>query len=598
MAAKDYKYQFVSPPPDDVICPLCLDIVEEPHQLTCCGHHICKKCVENHRKRASSLQCPMCRHNKYGTVHDKYFERNGLNKLTIWCTKGCGQKVELGQLKKHFTQCLCVQEDCPYGCGQQYQRQFIEEHKEKCSKRPFICGYCKYQSTYEVIVNEHYPVCDKYPIICPNECSGDEIERGMLQDHLDKCPFQVVECEFSYVGCQEKVRRCDLAQHLSDNGIHHSALSSKMIYESLQKMMEEKDRQLQEKEAQIAEKDRELKEVIQEKDRQLQEKDKQLQEKDRQLQEKVKQLQEKETQLVKKDNELKLIVQQKDKQLQKKDRHLQEKDAQLVKKDNELKFIVQQENIQLWEKDRQLQEKNTQLIKKDNELKLTVQQKDKQIEVKDRQLQEKDDLLFKFHELREENKTLLGTIYDKICDDTVLSVTMTDFTYKERNRVHWFSPPYFTHLFGYQMCFEVDLDDSNRNRLLYIDSYMMKGPYDDHLQWPFKEKVIVQLLNQCGNYYHYDYVFDYNDKEQRKRVTSGEQGIRLQTQSRCLSYNELGITRPMPFPYLCHQPRHEITGCSASVGQQDDYQSDSDDDNCQYLLNDSLKFIVLIPRYH
>ena len=49
------------------------------------------------------------------------------------------------------------------------------------------------QSTYEVIVNEHYPVCDNYLIICPNECSGNEIEQGMLQDHLNKCPFQVVE---------------------------------------------------------------------------------------------------------------------------------------------------------------------------------------------------------------------------------------------------------------------------------------------------------------------------------------------------------------------------------------------------------------------
>ena len=114
--------------------------------------------------------------------------------------------MELGQLKNHLPQCLCIQEDCPYGCGQQYQHQYTEVHKEECPKCPFICGYCKYQSTYEVIVNEHCPVCDKYPIICPNECSGDEIEQGMLQDHLNKCPFQVVECEFSHMGCQMKRR--------------------------------------------------------------------------------------------------------------------------------------------------------------------------------------------------------------------------------------------------------------------------------------------------------------------------------------------------------------------------------------------------------
>ena len=105
----------------------------------------------------------------------------------------------------------------------------------------------------------------------------------MLQDHLDKCPFQEVECEFSHVGCKDKVGCCDLAQHLSDNGIHHSALSSKMICENLQIWWKrntdnyKRDRQLQEKEGQIAIKEKkydEQKSMIE----QLQEKDKKLDE--------------------------------------------------------------------------------------------------------------------------------------------------------------------------------------------------------------------------------------------------------------------------------------------------------------------------------
>ena len=348
-----YRYKFVSPPPKDVVCPLCLDILEEPHQFTCCGHHICKKCGDNLQQQAAVPHCPMCRHNKYTMLPDKYFERTVLNNLPIWCTEGCGQEVELSQLKNHLSQCPCVQEDCPYECGHQYQRQYIDEHKEKCPKRPFVCGYCKYQSTYEVIVNEHYPVCDKYPIICPNECSEDEIERGMLQDHLDKCPFQIIKCEFSHVGCQEKVQRCDLAQHLSDNGIHHSVLSSKMIYKNLRNIMEEKDRQLQEK--------------------------------------------------------------------------------------------------------------------------------DKRIDL----------LISEVRELRTENKILLSKIYDKVCD----AITMTEFEHKKDNRVHWFSPPYFTHVNGYKMCFEVDFNRIVGKPSLRIDSYMMPGPYDDDLQWPFKGKVIILLKN-------------------------------------------------------------------------------------------------------
>ena len=440
----DYNYRFISPPPDDVICPLCLDIVEEPYQFTCCGQHVCKKCGDKLKQQDTTPLCPMCRHNECTMLPDKYFERNVLKKLMIWCTKGCGQKVELGQLKNHLTQCPCVQEDCPYGCGQQYQRQYIEEHKEKCPKHPFICGYCKYQSTYEVIVNEHYPVCDKYPIICPNECSGDEIERGMLQDHLDKCPFQMVECEFSHVGCQEKVRRCDLGQHLSDNGVHHTALFSKMMYESLQKIMEEKDR------------------LLQEKDRQLLEKDRQLQEKDKRL----------------------------------------------------------------------------------------------------------DLLLSEIHklglELRGDKKDSSPpvNIYDKVCGDTVLSVTIERATYKKDKKFQWYSPPYFTHRhYGYLMWFEVDFNYSHRIGLLAIFSLMISGPYDDILEWPFKGKVIVRLLNQCGDHHHYDYVFDYKDNDRGKRVTSGERGAALSPQG-------------------AHLPLDQL-----------DYNADT---NCQYLKDDHLKFEVSV----
>ena len=226
-------------------------------------------------------------------------------------------------------------------------------------------------------------------------------------------------------------------------------------------------------------------------------------------------------------------MQQKDKQLQEKDKQLQEKDRQLQ------------------EKDGQLQEKETQLAKKDNELRLTMQQKDKQIQDKDRQLQEKDRLLFEVQGLRGENKTLLGTIYDKICTDTVLSVTMTEFIHKKDNSVQWYSPPYFTHLFGYKMCFEVDFDCIDSKTSLRIDSYIMKGPYDDHLQWPFKGKVIVRLLNQCGDHHNYDYVFDYKYSDDKgKRVTSGERGKWHETQSKLLPLRQLGYSASTDSQYL------------------------------------------------
>ena len=287
----------------------------------------------------------------------------------------------------------------------------------------------QYQLTTEVIVNEDHQECDNSPIICPNECSGDEIERGMLQDHLDKCPFQEVECEFSHVGCQEKVRRCDLAQHLSDNGIHHSLLSSKTIHEKLLKTIDEKERQLQKK------------------DIQLQEKDRQLDEKDRQLQE-----------------------------------------------------------------------------------------KDKMLAL----------LLSEICDSREESKCLLDRIYlhtVKIYNvDIVLSVTMTELKHKKDNKLQWYSPPYYTRIhYGYKMGFVVDfLWQYGTPGYLNIYSYMMKGHYDDHLQWPFQGTVVIRIVNRNGC----EYVFKYMESsDSGNRVTNGERGPVLSPRSGYSSYKNIKLLK-------------------------------------------------------
>ena len=145
-----------------------------------------------------------------------------------------------------------------------------------------------------------------------------------------------------------------------------------------------------------------------------------------------------------------------------------------------------------------------------------------------------------------------------VCGEVVLSITMTEFEDRKKINDNWFSPPYFTHLqHGYKMCFEVDFDN---DKSLRIDSYMMKGGYDSFLQWPFKGKVIVQLLNQLCDHHHYDFVFDYKDKEQGKRITRGSRGEHLETST---------------LPYI-------RLGYNAST-------------NSQYLKDNCLKFNVIVP---
>ena len=70
LTVSDYKYQFLNRPPDDVICSLCPDIVEEPQQFTCCGQYICKKCGD--KQQATTPWCPMCQQNECTMLLDKY----------------------------------------------------------------------------------------------------------------------------------------------------------------------------------------------------------------------------------------------------------------------------------------------------------------------------------------------------------------------------------------------------------------------------------------------------------------------------------------------------------------------------------------------
>jgi predicted amidophosphoribosyltransferase len=56
---KDYDHQFVEPPPDDLLCLICLCVARDPQQITCCGKVLCKGCLEKHKK--NSTVCPQCR---------------------------------------------------------------------------------------------------------------------------------------------------------------------------------------------------------------------------------------------------------------------------------------------------------------------------------------------------------------------------------------------------------------------------------------------------------------------------------------------------------------------------------------------------------
>ena len=40
----------------------------------------------------------------------------------------------------------------------------------------------------------------------------------------------------------------------------------------------------------------------------------------------------------------------------------------------------------------------------------------------------------------------------------------------------------------------------------------MKGQFDDHLKWPFRGEITIQIVNQDGDHHHVEKTIPYNDK--------------------------------------------------------------------------------------
>ena len=48
--------------------------------------------------------------------------------------------------------------------------------------------------------------------------------------------------------------------------------------------------------------------------------------------------------------------------------------------------------------------------------------------------------------------------------------------------------------------------------MLSISTCLMKGPYDDHLKWPFRGEITIQIVNQAGDHSHDEGTIHYSDK--------------------------------------------------------------------------------------
>ena len=96
-----FDCEFVEKPAKGVQseCPVCLLVLKEPYQVTCCGYGFCRVCIERVRANNRGKPCPCCKAYRFDCFEDKGRKRL-LNDYQVHCAnkkQGCQWVGELGE---------------------------------------------------------------------------------------------------------------------------------------------------------------------------------------------------------------------------------------------------------------------------------------------------------------------------------------------------------------------------------------------------------------------------------------------------------------------------------------------------------------------
>ena len=208
-------------------CPVCLQVLREPHQVSCCGKNYCRSCI--YKVELENRPCSCCNMEDFQIFHNKGLQQTLYTEFKVYCSnrkRGCKWVGNLGEVDNHLNMrpplekelegCQFVHVECSY-CSTSYLRSELKIHKTKdCLKRPFSCKYCKtFNATYAEVAF-HWNECGYCPVLCPNKC-GVTLERQEIDKHItNDCPETIVDCDFKHFGCDVKLPRKDLPAHIRD----------------------------------------------------------------------------------------------------------------------------------------------------------------------------------------------------------------------------------------------------------------------------------------------------------------------------------------------------------------------------------------------
>ena len=112
------------------------------------------------------------------------------------------------------------------------------------------------------------------------------------------------------------------------------------------------------------------------------------------------------------------------------------------------------------------------------------------------------------------------TATQSVCD-----FTLTEFTKRKQFSNNYYGPPFHTHTNGYRMLLKICVNGRHSAKGTHISVYvsLMRGEYDNDLDWPFQGDVIVELINWREDKNHLTHTIFFNkqtDPDCSSRVTT------------------------------------------------------------------------------
>ena len=337
-----YECEFVDQVPEDYFCKHCNHVAREPNITTCCGEILCKACVESVVQ--DKKPCPNCQQTEISFIPHKKYQPKILA-LKVHCSlkdRGCEWTGQLQHLDAHLDlttgDCVYVDVDCPSKCNQKVQKHNVDTHlANHCPNRDYTCPHCSFKATFRE-VSEHFEVCPYYPLVCPNRC-GASFERDVLEDHIQMCGRQKLQCEFGYAGCRAEFIRDDQKEHMEQNTQKHLALVAAATLRISQEQQQAFEQKLQEQrrefDQKLEDKDSEIKAIVNNEASQL------VNEQRQQSEAQIRGLQEK---LQEQQRIFNQALEEKEQQLHKQQRMLEEK---LDEKHQEIKILEEQHGLSI-----------------------------------------------------------------------------------------------------------------------------------------------------------------------------------------------------------------------------------------------------------